>query len=407
MADITTYIKTAEQVLKEVYEPAWQNQLYVEPTVMLEKIKHEPLKSQKIVAAADIGLSGGFGFSSEDDDTPSAGRVMYERFVINPADMFVNIVISDKAVKLGGSGGAMFDLLDTEIKAAYAAAKWNVGRSMFGNGKGILTTIPQQTGATVNLKVNDHKFLKEGLIIDVYATSDMPGTKPKYTGRIKSVSRVKNGDTYDVLLEEAPSAQLEAGFITVQKSYGREITGIGAIFDDTIPTLYGVTKSEQPVIKPTVLDADHDICDEIITQALTDARDYKNSNVDMLMAGDAAFRSYINYLRTNNYRVEQTDGTLKGGFKGIKFLFGNREVEMYNEHFVPDNEIYGIETGKWKIEDTGWEFMQQRGGGIFNLMENKSTYRAALANYGNLICSNPGGCIRITNCNAVSTDSTD
>lgn len=406
MADITTYIKTAEQVLKEVYEPAWQNQLYVEPTVMLEKIKHEPLKSQKIVAAADIGLSGGFGFSSEDDDTPSAGRVMYERFVINPADMFVNIVISDKAVKLGGSGGAMFDLLDTEIKAAYAAAKWNVGRSMFGNGKGILANISaQSSGASKTVEVDDHKFLKEGLIVDIYNSG---GSSVQTTGRIISVSRVKNSNSkYEITLEEAPSAQLQAGFITVQKSYNREITGIGAIFDDTIPTLYGVTKSEQPVIKPTVLDADHDICDEIITQALTDARDYKNSNVDMLMAGDAAFRSYINYLRTNNYRVEQTDGTLKGGFKGIKFLFGNREVEMYNEHFVPDNEIYGIETGKWKIEDTGWEFMQQRGGGIFNLMENKSTYRAALANYGNLICSNPGGCIRITNCNAVSTESTD
>lgn len=402
ITDLNTYLETAEKALKDYYLPAWQNQLYIEPTVMLEKIGHENVMSDKITAAAEIGLSGGFGFGEEGLATPKAGRVMFERFTTRTKDMFVNVVISDKAVKLSGSSGSMFNLLDTEIKAAYAAAKWNVGRSMFGDGTGKLADVVAQSSKSKNVKIKSHKLVKEGLIVDFYTTS---GATAAQAGlRIVAVDRKADSDGYfTITLDKEPSAAIAAGFMTVQNSYKREIDGLGAIFDDNIATLYGVTKSANPIIKPTVIDAAHDLADDVITQALSDAHDYKNSNVDVLLAGNKAYTAYVNYLRLNNYRVETTDGTLKGGFKGIKFLFGNREVEIYNENFVPDNEIWGIETDKWKIYDNGWNFMQLKGGGIFNLMEDTSSYRATLANYGNLICSNPGGCVRITNCDPTTT----
>lgn len=396
ITDLSTYLETAEKALKECYLPAWQNQLYIEPTVMLEKIKHENALSDKITAAAELGLSGGFGFGAEGAATPEAGRVMFEKFVTNTKDMFVNVVISDKAVKMSGTSGSIFNLLDTEIKAAYATAKWNVGRAMFGNGSGKLTEVVAQSSATAAVKIKSHKLVKEGLIVDFYNTS---GSLIAKGLRILAVDRKADGDGYyTVQLDKAPSSALPAGFMTVQNSYNREIDGLGSIFDDTVTSLYGVEKSSTPSIKPTVLDAENDLADDVITQALSDAHDYKNSNVDVLLAGNKAYRAYVNYLRLNNYRVETTDGTLKGGFKGIKFLFGNREVEIYNENFVPDDEIWGIETDKWKFYDNGWSFMQLKGGGIFNLMEGTSSYRATLANYGNLICANPGGCVRITNC---------
>ena len=386
-------LSTFEKALKENYLPAWRNQLGVEPSALLGKIKKPKLTSNKIVATAPVGLSGGFGYGAEGKETPAAGGVKMERFETTAKDMFVNIVISEKAVKLTGSGGAMANALDVEVKGAYETAKWNVGRSLFGNGTGILTTITKLDTAGNTIAVANTSYLKEGLIIDIYATG---GTSPQTGGtgrRILSVDRTGNKITID-----GAASTFSAGFITVQNSYKREITGLGAIFDDTVTSLYGVTKSANPFIKPVVVDAGSDLDDGIITKALRRAKNDKNSNVDMILCGDDAYDHYLSYLRTNNIRVEEVSHMIQGGFKAIKFLFGNKEVDVVNESFVPAKEMWGVETGCLELHSLDWNFAELQGGGIFNLMEGQSSYRALLVNYGDLICTNPGGCVRITNC---------
>lgn len=384
---------TFEKALKENYLPAWRNQLGIEPSALLGKIKKPKLTSNKIVASAPIGLSGGFGYGAEGQETPAAGGVRVERFETTAKDMYVNIVISEKAVKLTGSSGAMANALDTEVKGAYATAKWNVGRSLFGNGTGILTTIKALESSGNTIQVDDVSYLKEGLIIDIYATG---GEAPQPNGagrRLLSVDRANKTITIG-----GDAATFSEGFITVQNSYNREITGLGAIFDDTITSIYGLSKAANPFLKPVVQDGGSDIDDGIITKALRQAKNDKNSNVDMLLCGDAAYDNYVNYLRVNNIRVEDMSHTIQGGFKAIKFVFGNREVDIVNESFVPEKEMWGVETGCLELHSLDWNFAELQGGGIFNLMEKQSCYRALLTNYGDLICTNPGGCVRITNC---------
>ena len=118
----------------------------------------------------------------------------------------------------------------------------------------------------------------------------------------------------------------------------------------------------------------------------------------MILCGDEAYDHYVSYLRVNNIRVEDMSHTIQGGFKAIKFIFGNKEVDIVNESFVPAREMWGVETGCLELHSLDWNFAELQNGGIFNLMENQSCYRALLANYGDLICTNPGGCVRITNC---------
>ena len=383
---------TFEKALKENYLPVWRNGLTTEPTALLGKIKKVPLKSNKIVATAPVGLSGGFGFGAEGLATPAAGGVKFERFETNAKDMYVNIAISAKAVRLTGSGGAMANALDTEVKAAYETAKWNVGRSIFGNGSGILTTSEAVASSNI-IAVDDVKYMKEGLIIDVYATG---ATEPQEKGkgvRIVSVDRVAKTITI-----AGPAVSLEAGFITVQNSYGKEITGLGAIFDTDVATLYGVNKAENKFIVPTTVDAQTDIDDSVIWDAVEGAETYKNSKIDTILMGKAAYKHYIEYLRTNNVRVESMTKEITGGFKAIDYAFGNRSIDVVYDQFIPDNEAWCLESGALELHTQEWDFADLQGGGIFNLMEGQSVYRALLANYGDLICTNPGGCVRITNC---------
>ncbi len=386
-------LNTFEKALKENYLPAWRNQLGIEPSALLGKIKKPKLTSNKIVATAPIGLSGGFGYGAEGAETPAAGGVRVERFETTAKDMYVNIVISEKAVKLTGSSGAMANALDTEVKGAYATAKWNVGRSLFGNGTGILTTTEALGEAGNTIQVDDVAYLKEGLIIDIYATG---GTTPQANGagrRLLSIDRANKTITIG-----GDPATFSAGFITVQNSYNREITGLGAIFDDSITSLYGVSKELNPFLKPVVQSGGGDIDDGLITKALRQAKNDKNSNIDMILCGDDAYDHYVNYLRVNNIRVEEMSHTIQGGFKAIKFVFGNKEIDIVNESFVPAKEMWGVETGCLELHALDWNFAELQNGGIFNLMEKQSCYRALLANYGDLICTNPGGCVRITDC---------
>ena len=384
-------LKTFNAALKEYYLPVWRNQLGTEPSALLAKIKKVPLKSEKIVTSAPIGLSGGFGFSEENEATPKAGNVNFARFATNPRDMYVNMCISLKATKLTGSAGAMANALDTEMRASYETAKWNVGRSLFGNGTGILTTITGGSGGVINVK--DTSNLKEGLIIDVYAKG---GSAPVSNGagiRIKSVNRAANTITVS-----NTAATYAEGFITVQNSYNREITGLGTIFDDTVTSIYGLNKSENPYLKPIVVDAQNDIRDSIFTAALRQSSRDKNGEIDTILCGDSAYDAYVEYLRTNNIRVEDRTNEITGGFKAIKFIFANREVDIINEEFVPSSECWGVSTKDLELHESGWSFATVNDSSVFTLLENQSIYRALLANYGDLICKNPGACVRITNC---------
>ena len=383
-------LKTIEKALKDNYLPAWRNGLTTEPTPLLSKLKKVPLISNKIIASAPQGLSGGFGFGAEGHATPAAGNVMFERFETYAKDMYVNIAISAKAVRLTHDGGSMANALDTEVKAAYETAKWNVGRSLFGNGSGILTTCEAVTGGNV-ITVADTKFMKEGLIIDIYETG---ASEPTAKGvRIISVDRVGNKITLG-----GSAVTVGEGFITVQNSYNREITGLGAIFDENVTTLYGVKKAENKIIVPTTIDANTDIDDSVIWDAVDGAETYKNSKIDTILMGKAAYKHYIEYLRTNNVRVEAMSKEIVGGFKSLAYAFGNREIDVMYDQFVPDNEAWCLDSKALELHTQEWDFADLQGGGIFNLMENSSIYRALLANYGDLICTNPGGCVRITNC---------
>lgn len=380
-----------EKIIKNDYLPAWQNQIGIEPSALLAKIKQPTLTSDIIKAGAPVGLSGGFGFGAEGAKTPSSGAQMYEGFTIRSADMYVNLCISEKAVELGGTAGSIVDTLHGEIQGAYDAAKWNVGRSLFGNGSGVLTAMTASSASTATHKVASTKYLKEGLIVDIYAGAN---TEPIETVRILSIDRVGGSVTFNKAIDTNGKTGL---FMTVQNSYNREITGIGAIMDltESGTEIYGVKKADNASIVPTVIDADGDISDAIIRSGLRTALRHKNGKIDTILCGDAAFDHYTEYLRANNIRVEDKTKEIRGGFKAISFLFDNREVDIVEEQFVPDNEMWGVDSNSLEFHNIKWDFATLKDGGIFNLMEEQSVYRALLRNYGNLICSNPGGCLRI------------
>ena len=389
MAQILTKL---EAILKDKYQPALTNQIGTEPSPFLEKIKKVTLQNNTIKCAAPVGINGGFGFGAEGVGTPKAGAQRYTLFEIDAVDMYVDLQISNKTIELASSNASsLINALDSEIKGSYAAAKWNIGRALFGDGSGKLATVSAATASGTNtiLTLDSIKRVIEGLSIDLY-NEDGTLTAANAGHRILAVDRANKTITVEGTLSGT-------GFITVQGSYNRELCGLGAIFGDT-ETLYGLTKADNPWINPTVVDAKNDLTDLVLYRGIKEAKDYKGANIDLIMMGDDAFLAYQDYIHTNNVTCCDKYHFV-GGAVGYKILVGSNEVIIVNERFVPEDEVWGVDTAAFYLEATPWNFME-KDGGVFVPMPDTSIFRALLASYGNLMCTNPGGCVRFTNAGA-------
>lgn len=380
-------------ILKNKYLPALKNQLSTDPSPFLEKIQKRPLTNNKIIGGFPIGINGGFGFSSEGSDSPAAAEQKYGKFELSAVDMYVNIEISDKTIKLASSSdAAMLNVLDREIKGSYEAACWNIGRSLFGDGSGKLGNVTALDAAGTEVTLDSVEFVKEGLVVDFYATA---GTVSKAGVRILGVNRTDKKITVDT------SFKYVAGFITVQGSYNKEITGLNAIYSSSVTTLYGVTKSSNTWINPLTYSVSNEITDTKLYTGVSDAKNYKNSNIDMILMGDAAWQQYDAYIKSHRTITVESQRFL-GGTVGHKVAIGSNEVVVVNEHFVPSTKAWGVDTSSFHFDETGLEFAEYDGS-PFVLVNGKSYYRALLDNFGNLMCENPGGCVEWTDCGPSST----
>ena len=378
-------------ILKDQYLPVVANQIQTEPSPFLEKIKKTPLTGAgDIKWAAPIGLNGGFGFGAEGHNTPKAGAQNYADFAIRPVDMYVNLEISNKTVQLANSDrAAMIRALDTEIKSSYETAKWNLGRSLFGDGSGKLCTTTAMGAAGNKVTVSDTSNLIEGLIIDFYKADDSSVATER---RITAIDRNANTVTFS-----GDAVTIPAGYITVQGSHGNEICGLGAIYDTkNVTSLYGKDRAANSWINPIVVDAKNNITDLVLYDGVMQAKRHKRANIDMILCGDDAFKAYQDYMSTKKTQVVSTQH-FAGGATGYVVLVGDKEVVIVNEQFVPSDKAYGVDTTQFELQATEWGFVSHDSN-VFTLKDNSSIFRALLASYGNLLCFNPGGCVEFTNC---------
>lgn len=386
-------LELVKEILKDKYLPAFRNQIGIKPSPFLEMIKKTNATNDTVRAAATFGLNGGVGFGVDGSDTPISGPQMYKDFEIGLRNLYCNIEISDKTIKLGSkSESSMIDALDREVRSAFDATNWNLGRALFGDGSGVLCKIKAVENDTI-VTVDSAKNLKEGMIVDTYSTGGSTPTEKER--RIIAIDRANN----KVYLSSPTSAT--TGFMTLQNSYNREITGLGAVMNATgASVIYGKKVSENPWILPLTYDATKAVGgglnDVLITNAMRDAERDKNGDIDLIMMGDTAFNAYQMYMKENNVTITE-QLKFKGGHTGFEVLFGNKTAKVVNESFVPETEVWGVSTKDWKYESTPFDFANENSS-TFTLVPGKNYYRALLTSYGNVICENPGASFKITNC---------
>ena len=375
-----------ERIAREQGLPALDNQISKEPSPLLEKIGKPALTSSKIDVITTVGINGGFGFIAKNKDIPENG----ECFCLDVVEMCDTIEISNKDLILG-VGDKGVDLLLNEMQGFKDLAVWNVGRSLFGNGKGVLCNVSALSSAGNTITVDSVKHLKEGMKVDFYAANAAVGSTPSHTGkRILGIDRKNKKITID-----GSAITVAAGFITVQGSYGREIFGLGAFFDPSITSIYGVTKSGNNWLVPEEYDATSGITDTLISKAVREAQEYRNSKTDMILCGKTAYNAYVDYMKESKTQITDTQN-FWGGVSGLNIVANGRKVVLVHEQHVADNEMIGVDTTKLKFYKTQMDFIS-KDSGIFERVSNSTVFQAVLGFYGNLFCENPGGLFKINN----------
>lgn len=403
MPNVAQDMITIQKVTKEIYLPYLNNMLNVEADPFLAKIPKAPMQGDGVFGAR-IGVAGNVGMSEERSPTPISKAPLYSRMKFSPKDGYVELAISNKVVQLGRDNKAvMMDTVKDYMMASYEAAKWNTARMVYGNGTGVLANITNSASNTNKITLDSVNNIIVGITIDVHTYADGQPTLTTANEKVQIIAI--NAATKEVTLSNPVTASTangsKYGFITVQQSYGREITGLGALFDDNVTEIYGLNKAENIYLKPAKIDAKNQIEDTLITRAVRAAKDMYGADIDTLMFGDNAYDAYERYMKSSSTNMNLVEKRkFVGGASGYSIVVGNRTIDVVNARHVPSNKIWGVDSSLFEFRETGWDFADYQDT-PFNLKPGTSEYRGLLANYMELVCKNPGAAFEIDNANEI------
>lgn len=378
---MTVTLSSAENALKTLYLGVVADQLNTAVNPLLAKISQttSDVWGKEIRKLAPFGINGGIGAGTEDGELPDAAANNYAQFVLTLKNLYGTIEISDKAIRASeNNSGAFVNLLEAEMEGLVKASKFNFGRMLFGDGSGIIAKASAQSGNVIT--VDTVKNVMEGMVVDVVSSSTKAVTV--HARRIVDVDRANKKIT---LGGSSLSSVVTAGdYVTVQGSYGNELTGLGAIFGETA-TLYGLTRSSNKWLTPYKATS-ATLTDVVIQKAIDTLDEVAGSTADFIVCSGGVKRAYQDYLITNRSNVDVMN--LQGGYKAISY----NGIPIVSDRFAPTGTMYILNTTDFHLHQLcDWRWLEGDDGRVIKQVANKPVYTATLVKYADLICDRPIG----------------
>ncbi len=378
---------SADNALKTFYLGVVAEQLNtaVNPLLARFEMTSNDVWGKEIRKLANYGINGGIGAGSEEGDLPAPAGNNYAQFVLTLKNLYGTIEISDKAIRASqNNSGAFLSLLEAEMEGLLKASKFNFGRMLYGDGSGILCTTTSQSGN--NLVVSSIKNLAEGMVVDVI---DATTKSVLFKGR--RITEIRR-DTKVIVLggDSISTGSIASGsYLTVQNSYNRELTGIGAIFGDS-DTLYGLDRSDNPWLKPYTKTSSS-ITDITLQNCVDHLEENVGSTANFIVCSSGVKRAYQDYMNTNRSNVDIMN--LTGGYKALSF----GGIPLISDRFVPQGTLYVLNTDDFHIHQLcDWRWLEDDNGKVLKQVAGKPVYTATLVKYADLICDRPVGQARIS-----------
>lgn len=386
-------LQTADNALKEVYLGVVADQLNTSVNPLLAKINQttSDVWGKEIRKMAPYGINGGIGAGDEDGSLPSAAGNNYAQFVLELKNLYGKIEISDKAIRASqNSAGSFVNLLNAEMEGLIKASTFNFGRMLYGDGTGILAQIESNTTNTVT--VDTTRNLIEGMVVDIVKKSDGTPVASASSKRIISIDRKNKTVTLSgsAMTTDTYKPTTDTYALCVQGSYGKEITGLGAIFKNT-GSLYGLNRTTYNWMTPYMSDISDSstpqaISDVVMQKAVDELDEVAGSRVDFIVCSAGVKRNYQEYL--NSYRSNVDVMELAGGYKAISY----NGIPLVSDRFVKPNTMYLLNTKEFNLHQLcDWQWLEGEDGRVIKQIQGKPTFSATLVKYADIICDHPAG----------------
>ena len=375
-------LTSADSALKSYYLGAISQQLNTEVNPFLAKVRQSTADvwGKEVRRLAQYGVNGGVGAGTEEGALPAAAGNNYEQFVTTLKNLYGTVEISDKAVRASeNNAGAFVNLLTAEMEGLIRSSAFNFGRMLFGDGSGVLCTVSSASGTTVT--VDSVKNVIEGMTVDILTSGG--GSVSGATGRrILSVDRDANTIT---LSGGALSGVAESNIVCVQGSYNLELTGLGAIFQDT-GTLYGIDRSTHKWMVPYMQTSVGELSEIKIQKAIDKLEETAGSRVDMILCSWGVKRALQEVLSASRTNSDMTE--LAGGYRTMTY----NGIPVVADRFCPDGTMYLLNSADFTLHQLcDWKWLEGDDGKVLRQVPGKPLYTATLVKYADLICTRPCG----------------
>ncbi len=378
-------LTNADSALKTYYLDAVSEQLNNNANPFLAQIKKttDDVWGKEVRKLAIHGINGGIGAGSEDGDLPPAKGNHYSQFTATLKNLYGTIEISDKAIRASeNNSGAFVSLLNAEMDGLIKASSFNLGRMLFGNGTGVLGKVTSISSGIVVL--NTVQNLMEGMIVDFRTSAGVliEGATGREIEVVDKASKAVKISGTTLTTETVPANSI----MTVQGSYNNEITGLSAIFDNTVATLYGLTKSENYWMNPYTKANVGSITESAIQKALDSIEENGGAPANLIVTSWGVRRALVNLLSSNKRNIDAMD--LAGGFRAISY----NGIPVVADRFCPSGTMYLLNTDDFALHQLcDWEWLSGDDGKVLRQVAGKPVYTATLVKYAELICSRPYG----------------
>ena len=374
---------SADKALKSLYLGAVSEQLNTEVNPLLSAIKQTTTDvwGKEVRRVVKYGINGGIGAGDEDGDLPSAGGNSYEQIVTTLKNLYGTIEISDKAIRASqNDAGAFVNLLNAEMEGLIKASTFNFGRMLYGDGKGILGDVVSSSGNTVT--VDSVKNFAVGMRVNFITSIGQPtelGVR-----KIVAINHEKKTITVDGTSISAGS--IGSGYsIVLQGSYGKEITGLGAIFSDST-LLYGLNRDKNDWLVPYKINDAGEISETMIQKAIDHLDDVHGSKVNFIVCSSGVKRALQKHFSSYKRNLDVMD--LKGGYKALSY----NGIPIVSDRFCPEGTMYLLNTDDFALHQLcDWKWLEGEDGKVLRQNAGKPTYTATLVKYADLVCTRPCG----------------
>lgn len=385
---------TVNKALKDIFvEPIRNNIKFMsDPLVgrVMQSTNHI-VGAASIVRDAVVGVNGGIAAGTETGALPAAAENMYEQLSGTTKNLFGSIEITDKAMRgvRGSNAGSFINALNSEMMGLLKTSRWNYGRQFYGDGNGVLMVCKANASSSKVIEAastSSVQFMLPGLKLDLHKASD----NTVYSGM--DGVRVTDVDytTGKIQLDTA-TAIVSGDYLTIQNSYGLEMTGLGKIFETLsgAETLYGLNRADYAWLRPYVVSSFGAISESKIQDAINLVTDHWSSNINHLAFGNTAY-NYYQQLLTSRRALNDTM-KLEGGWTALIF---NGQPLVRNPYMVA-TDAFLLDTSMFSVDMiSDWNWIEGTDG-VLNLIPGYPLYRGSITKYCDIMCTLPGGLIKL------------